>query len=72
MTTKVKSCNHMFVAVNGGSWSGSVSYHGSCRLCGIEMSAYGKVDDNNNGELFIRTVDGKHSIKKTIKEGNVL
>lgn len=66
-------CKHIFIAAHGSCFGGgNLSYHGNCKLCGIEMSMYGHIDDKENGEAFISTIDGKYKVHKKIKKGEII
>lgn len=63
--SKYEICEHIFQAAHGSCFgSGSISYHGKCKKCGIEMSMYGQVNEQGHGEVTIRAVDGYKRKKK--------
>jgi len=56
---------HIFQSAHGSCFGqGTISYHGKCKKCGVEMSMYGKVNEQGHGEVTIRAVDGYKRKKK--------
>jgi len=70
--TKVECRKHVFISSHGSCSGGNLSYHGNCKNCGIELTMYGYIDKDNNGEAFVSSIDGTYKVHRIIKNGSVI